>query len=99
MDIYYVDLKNEKISEPINLGPDINSEYNESFPYSYNDSILFYSSDKVNKGGKFDIYIATQSDYYNRWMVDILKDSINSKGDDFSFGINHKLKNWIFLIR
>lgn len=95
MDIYYVDLKNERLSEPMNLGPDINSEYNESFPYSYNDSILFYSSDKVNKGGKFDIYIATKV-ITNRWVVDILKDSINSKGDDFSFGINQKLKIGFF---
>ena len=43
MDIYYVDLIDDEFSEPVNLGPDINSEYNESFPYSYNDSTLFYS--------------------------------------------------------
>ena len=43
MDIYYVDLVDDKFSKPTNLGPDINSEYDESFPYLYNDSILFYS--------------------------------------------------------
>ena len=28
----------------------------------------------------------------NRWTTDVLKDNINSKSDDFSFGINQKLK-------
>ena len=95
MDIYYVDLVDDKFSEPTNLGPDINSEYNESFPYSYNDSILFYSSDKADKGGKFDIYIATKV-ISNRWTTDVLKETINSKSDDFSFGINQKLKIGFF---
>ena len=91
MDIYYVDVFGDKFTEPTNLGPDINSEYNESFPYSYNDSILFYSSDKADKGGKFDIYIATKV-VSNRWSTDVLKENVNSKSDDFSFGINQKLK-------
>ena len=95
MDIYYVDLVDDKFSEPTNLGPDINSEYNESFPYSYNDSILFYSSDKADKGGGFDIYIATKV-ISNRWITDVLKETINSKSDDFSFGINQKLKIGFF---
>ena len=91
MDIYYVDISGDKVTEAINLGPDINSEYNESFPYSYNDSILFYSSDKADKGGKFDIYIATKV-VSRRWSTDVLKENVNSKSDDFSFGINQKLK-------
>ena len=91
MDIYYVDVLGDKFTEPTNLGPDINSEYNESFPYSYNDSILFYSSDKADKGGKFDIYIATKV-VSNRWSTDALNENVNSKSDDFSFGINQKLK-------
>ena len=91
MDIYYVDISGDKVTEAINLGPDINSEYNESFPYSYNDSILFYSSDKADKGGKFDIYIATKV-VSNRWSTDVLNENVNSKSDDFSFGINQKLK-------
>ena len=95
MDIYYVDLVDDKFSKPTNLGPDINSEYDESFPYLYNDSILFYSSDKANKGAKFNIYIAINV-ISNRWATDVLKDNINSKADDFSFGINQKLKIGFF---
>ncbi len=91
MDIYYVDLLGDKFTEPTNLGPDINSEYNESFPYSYNDSIIFYSSDKADKGGKFDIYIAAKL-VSNRWSTEALKENVNSRSDDFSFGINQKLK-------
>tara|TARA_A100001015_G_scaffold305593_1_gene398555 strand:+ start:5109 stop:7028 length:1920 start_codon:yes stop_codon:yes gene_type:complete len=91
MDIYYADLVDDKFSKPKNLGPDVNSEYNESFPYSYNDSILFYSSDKAGEGGKFNIYIATKV-ISNRWITNVLKDNVNSKSDDFSFGINQKLK-------
>lgn len=95
MDIYYVDLVDDKFSKPTNLGPDINSEYDESFPYLYNDSILFYSSDKANKGAKFNIYIAINV-ISNRWATDVLKDNINSKADDFSFGINQKSKIGFF---
>ena len=95
MDIYYLDLMDDKFSEPTNLGPDINSEYNESFPYSYNDSTLFYSSDKAYKGGKFNIYIATKV-ISNRWEIESLKENINSKSDDFSFGVNQKLKIGFF---
>ena len=91
MDIYYADLVDDKFSKPINLGPDVNTEYNESFPYSYNDSILFYSSDKAGERGRLNIYIATKV-ISNRWITDVLKDNINSKSDDFSFGINQKLK-------
>ncbi len=91
MDIYYVDVLGDKFTEPTNLGPDINSEYNESFPYSYNDSIIFYSSDKADKGGKFDIYIAAKL-VSNRWSTEALKENVNSRSDDFSFGINQKLK-------
>ena len=95
MDIYYVDLIDDEFSEPVNLGPDINSEYNESFPYSYNDSTLFYSSDKDSNGGKFNIYIATKV-ISNRWEIESLKENINSKSDDFSFGVNQKLKIGFF---
>ena len=95
MDIYYVDLVGEKISEPRNLGPDINSEYNESFPFIYNDSTLFFSSDKVDNGGKFNIYLATKL-ISNRWVTESLNENINSKSDDFSFGINKKLKIGFF---
>ena len=95
MDIYYVDLIDDKFSEPKNLGPDINSQYNESFPYSYNDSTLFYSSDKADNGGKFDIHIATKV-ISNRWETEPLKDNINSNSDDISFGINQKLKIGFF---
>ena len=95
MDIYYVDLIDDEFSEPVNLGPDINSEYNESFPNSYNDSTLFYSSDKASKGGNFNIYIATKV-ISNRWDIKSLKENINSKSDDFSFGVNQKLKIGFF---
>ena len=95
MDIYYVDLVGEKISEPINLGPDVNSKYNESFPYVYNDSTLFFSSDKADNGGNFNIYLATKL-ISNRWETEPLKENINSKSDDFSFGINKKLKIGFF---
>jgi len=95
MDIYYADIADEKFSEPTNLGPDVNSRYNESFPYIYNDSILFYSSDKANEGGKFNIYIATKV-VSNRWKTESLKNNINSESDDFSFGINKKLKIGFF---
>ena len=32
-------------SEPINLGPNVNTEYNEMFPYVHKDGSLYFASE------------------------------------------------------
>ncbi len=58
-DIYYCQLKNYNIvSEPINLGSEINSAGNEMFPsFDSNGNLYFASDGRVGLGG-LDMYIA-----------------------------------------
>lgn len=78
-------------SYPVNLGPEINTSGNESFPYIHNDSILYFSSTGFEGLGGLDIYKATGkgasfSSVYN------LGYPINSSQDDFGivFSPDHK---------
>ncbi|WP_298500448.1 OmpA family protein [uncultured Algibacter sp.] len=87
-DIYEVDiLDNNKYSEPKNLGPKINTEGREMFPFVSKDSTLYFSSDGRLNLGLLDIF-----------KSNILKDSIsepknlgapyNSGYDDFAYYID-----------
>lgn len=75
-------------SKPENLGPKINTEGNESFPFIHEDSkMLFFASDgKVGLGG-YDIFVAQILDGEIA-VVENLKSPINSNRDDFSFILN-----------
>ncbi len=91
MDIYYINIENDKpIGEVKNLGPDINTENDEVFPFSFSQKILFYSSNQ-NAEKKFNIYIASNK-VYNRWEKTILGEPFNSSGDDTSFSIVKKVR-------
>ena len=56
-DIWFVYIyDNEEYSQPINLGPNVNTEFRESFPFIDDSFNLFYSSDgKMGLGG-FDVF-------------------------------------------
>lgn len=72
-------------SEPINLGPKINTEGNEMFPYMHSDGTLFFSSDGHPGIGALDIFEATKvGDGPTDWSVpQNMKSPINSSYDDF----------------
>jgi len=71
-------------STPVNLGPDVNTTGNESFPSLYNDSILYYSTDGLMGLGGLDVFSA-------RLRGDAAVEPenlgypVNSSGDDFGF--------------
>ena len=69
---------------PINLGPEINSSDNESFPYIRKDGNLFYSSNGHVTMGGLDIFIAEKSADEWKWgSPKNMQYPINSHGDDF----------------
>jgi len=86
-DIFYVDiLGDNSFSEPINLGPTINTEGREMFPYIAGND-LYFSSDGHLGFGSLDVFIASKSgDYYSKPVN--LGAPINSNMDDFSFVFN-----------
>lgn len=84
-DLYVVNTNNGQImSEPINLGPRINTPGNEIAPYIFNNS-LYFSSDIFYGLGGMDIYKANvHSD--NSFGIPVnLGTGINSVADDFGF--------------
>jgi outer membrane protein OmpA-like peptidoglycan-associated protein len=94
-DLYYSDNENGKWSEPKNLGPEINSEGREMFPYIHEDGTLFYSTDGKAGLGGLDLYFTTPisntfSDPKN------LGYPINTHYDDFGFSLNKDIKTGYF---
>ncbi|MGB1450052.1 MAG: OmpA family protein [Flavobacteriaceae bacterium] len=90
MDLYYVDVENGRFSTPVNLGPDINTEGDEVFPFAYHVDQLMFSSNGREGLGKLDVYL-TEHVIEKRWETFLLGKDINTKADDFSFGINAAL--------
>jgi peptidoglycan-associated lipoprotein len=72
-------------SEPINLGPAINTDGNEMFPYMHTDGSLYFSSDGHPGIGGLDIFEATKTDEGpTDWTIPTnMKSPINSEADDF----------------
>ena len=90
MDLYYVDINSSgSFSKMVNLGPGINTEGNEVFPFIYN-NILFYSSDAHPGLGGFDILMATNLGTTFQDIVNIGA-PFNSSKDDFSFFLDKGL--------
>lgn len=83
-DIWRISLK-ERQGSLVNLGPDINTEGNDDFPYVRSDGSLYFSSDGHPGMGGLDIFRATAvGDPANlRWKVENMGFPINSAGDDF----------------
>lgn len=82
VDLYMVRRQGAKWSDPVNLGPDINTEGDELFP-SFNDQgYLFFASDGHVGYGGLDIYTA---DFKNRRYTNPqnMGTGINSSKDDF----------------
>lgn len=57
MDLYFVEWKNGRWSNPINLGPEINTTKNEAFPFYHESGILFFSSDGHKGEGGLDLFM------------------------------------------
>lgn len=90
-DIYFSQLEGERWTEPVNLGSQINTPGEELFPFLYQDSILYFSSNGHYGLGGLDVYQAS----FKKSQSDNVKNigvPINSNADDFGF-IRHKRGN------
>ncbi len=92
-DLYYVETNNGQImSQPVNLGPKINTPANEISPYIHNGS-LYFASDIFYGFGGMDIYKTNiKPDKSFSIPVNLGKD-INSISDDFGFIIKNSTSN------
>ena len=67
-DIYGCYKENGKWMRPFNMGPVINTKYDEDGPYLANDGITLYFSSKGQKGfGGFDVFKTVYNDKDQKW--------------------------------
>lgn len=85
LDIYRVrKLPNGNWSRALNLGPDINTPYDEEGPYLHPDGTsLFFASQGHNSMGGFDIFISYINEDEDKWMKpENIGYPINTPDDD-----------------
>ncbi|MCF6182215.1 OmpA family protein [Lutibacter sp.] len=88
LDLYVSTIyKNGSIGWPQNLGPIINTDKHEMFPYVDQDNNLYFSSFGHKGKGGLDIYESKFKNGKYETPID-LPSPINSKADDFAFVIN-----------
>jgi len=82
VDIYVCKKEGEGWSLPQNLGPNINTEGNEMFPFISKDNKLYFASNGQSGLGGLDIYVSTMQN--GIWTVPKnVGAPINSSRDDF----------------
>jgi hypothetical protein len=96
MDLYVSTLIDNKWSEPVNLGPKVNTPKNEVFPFIHADGKVYFSSNGRNRTvGGLDIYFTSKTD--TGWMMPkLLPEPINSRSDDFGLIVSPNKKSGYF---
>lgn len=95
-DLYVSKLVEGKWTRPVNLGPNVNSEGNEMFPFVLNDSLLYFSSNGLGGLGGLDVFyseIVKEGDFPLPTNVGY---PINSYSDDFGYIYNSATKTGFF---
>lgn len=84
-DLYFVRWEGgDQWSNPVNLGPLVNSEGNELFPFLMNDSVLYFASDGHMGMGGLDVFESRFE--AGAWTKpENLGYPVNTSADDFSF--------------
>lgn len=95
-DIYVAERQGAGWGTPMNLGPVVNTEKQEIFPFINPDGTLFFSSNGHSHGlGGFDNYYASVASGNPEEVIN-LGDLYNSSADDMSFIINDDGKSGFF---
>jgi hypothetical protein len=74
-------------SIPVNLGPTINTQYDEMYPViSHDGKTLYFASQGHKSMGGYDVYKSEWSDQFNRWERPVnLGYPINNTMDNFTY--------------
>jgi len=88
--------KDGTFGPPINLGPNINTEARETFPFVTSEEILYFSSDGHPGLGGLDVFATKiKREDYNGQVLNVGRD-VNSKDDDFTFIFNEDTRKGYF---
>lgn len=84
-DIWKVSINGDSYGKPENLGPNVNTEGNEQFPFITADNLLYFASNgRIGLGG-LDIFVANLA---KNEPASNLGKPVNSEKDDFAFSFN-----------
>lgn len=90
-DLWYVDiLGNDSYGTPVNLGPEINTQARESFPFISEKNNLYFSSDGRSGLGGYDVFVTPLDEAGKPGTITNLGAPANSAQDDFGFIINEE---------
>ena len=84
-DIWKVSVDGDTYGTPENLGANVNTEANESFPSIQDDDVLFFSSNGRQGFGGYDVF--KQNTKSNEKATNV-GEPVNSQKDDFAFSYN-----------
>ena len=95
-DIFVVDVTEDgSFTEPRNLGPTINTEQREMFPF-FNGTKMYFSSDGFTGLGGLDVYESAFDAEKGFAEVKNLGQPVNSNKDDFSYIVNEENQQGYF---
>lgn len=96
-DLYKVSIHgNGTYGNPENLGPSINTEARETFPFISEENELYFASDGRPGLGGLDIFVSKIKNDGTFDEIQNIGEPINGKHDDFAFVINSKNRNGFF---
>lgn len=84
MDIWKSTFENGRWTEPQNLGPTINTQWDEMSPFiHFDDRTLYFSSNRPEGMGGFDLFVSSRQNDGGTWGTpENLGYPINTEGDD-----------------
>ena len=92
-DLFMVSINEDRtFGTPQNLGPNINTEARETFPYITSEEILYFSSDGHPGLGGLDVFATKikRQDFTGKVLN--VGQPVNSNSDDFTFIFNEELR-------
>jgi peptidoglycan-associated lipoprotein len=94
-DVWMTQKVDGKWNQPVNMGPKINTPYNEMFPSLYGDTLLYFASQgHINLGG-LDIFTSIKRN--NEWSEpENVGYPINTSYDDFGISVNDSTMGGLF---
>ncbi|MGI9551476.1 MAG: OmpA family protein, partial [Aurantibacter sp.] len=95
-DIFVVEvLDSNNFSEPRNLGPEINTDKREMFPF-FNGKKLYFSSDGHTGLGGLDVFEASYAEEEGFQAAKNVGQPVNSNKDDFSYIVDEETQKGFF---
>lgn len=83
-------------SKPVNLGPEVNTEGDEMFPFIHNSEVLFFASDGHPGLGGLDVFATQLSARGEPGAIQNLGNPLNSNLDDFALILDKEMERGYF---